>query len=92
MPFSSGLSPSGAAGRVQMSPRGPRSANGPEDYETESKFYGTMAKLKQGCVRLCAPRSLPTPRRPELRARLQPRDGLPPWCHSRQFHKFDTLG
>jgi len=69
MPFSSGLSPSGAAGRVQMSPRGPRSASGPEDYETESKFHGTMAKLKQGCdVFLPAVARLSPARRRKARA------------------------
>eukprot|EP01043_Picozoa_sp_COSAG02_P029427 COSAG02_NODE_1831_length_10724_cov_44.091859_5_plen_84_part_00 len=49
MPFSSGLEAGGYAGRVQMSPRGPRSLSVPTDLEAQRQFRSTMDKLGQGC-------------------------------------------
>ncbi len=49
MPFSSGLESGGYAGRVQMSPRGPRSLSVPTDPEAQRKLRSTMSKLGQGC-------------------------------------------
>jgi hypothetical protein len=56
MPFSSGLEAGSMAGRVQMSPRGPRSLSVPTDYETQRAFRSTISKLQQGCVAAARPR------------------------------------
>lgn len=53
MPFSSGLEPGGYSGRVQLSPRGPRSLSIPTEYSQQRQLRQTMEKLQQGYEELC---------------------------------------